>query len=535
MNDIQGHWAEACIKRLVQQGIVAGYPDGSFKPEQPVTRAEFAALIVQAFLSSSPATRPAVSFVDVPRDYWTTAKITKTYVTGWLTGYPERRFRPNLPIPKVRAVIALTAGLGYSAIQPITATLTQVFVDASDIPPYAQEKTAAAVEQQLIVNYPDIKRFRANKPATRAEIAALLCQALARQSSQPSLIRPNYVVRLASVSPLATTEIRGTWLTNIDSEVLFSQTSLVSALDRLAQHNFNTVYPTVWSWGYPLYPSTVAQRIYGYSKGLYPDIENEGRDEVAEVLQGDRDMLKELIEAARSRHLSVIPWFEFGLLAPANSPLIQQHPNWITRRYDGTHIEYHDNGKYARAWLCPWHPEVQGFLVEMVSELSANYDIDGFQIDDHFGLPVDFGYDELSRSLYRQATGNTPPANAQAPAWMRWRADQITQLMAKLFQALKAKRPQALFSVSPSPASFAYDRYLQDWPAWERSGYIEELIVQLYRRNLSGFLPELERPDLMAARDHISTAIGILTGLKQDSIQQRAGYFPGTGSTTAGL
>jgi len=508
MNDIQGHWAQNCIELLTQQGIVAGYPDGTFRPEQPVTRAEFATLIAIAF--PGVASRPAIGFVDVAANYWAKDNIDSAYVTGWLTGYPRNRFRPNLPIPRVQAVIALAAGLGATTSRATEATLTQSFTDASAIPAYARDKVAAAVEQQLVVNYPNVKLFRPNKPATRAEIAALLCQALATNANQPSPLPSQYV------ATLPTTEIRGVWLTNIDSEVLFSRASLTTALDRLAEFNFNTVYPTVWNWGYALYPSAVTTRVFGYKQGLYPSTENQGRDNAAEALQGDRDMLLELITLAHDRDLNVIPWFEFGLMAPADSPLAQQHPGWLTQRQDGTTIDLQDNGKYERVWLNPFHAEVQQFLVELVSELSANYDIDGFQLDDHFGLPVEFGYDETTIALYQQETGNLPPSNVKNSAWMRWRADKITQLVGQLFRAMKAQKPEATFSISPSPAGFAYNRYLQNWPDWERSGYAEELLVQIYRRNLSSFENELTEASIERARDRIPTGIGILSGLRQD-------------------
>jgi hypothetical protein len=48
-SDVTGNWAEPFIKVLVEKGIIAGYPDGSFRPDQPVTRAEFAALLTKAF------------------------------------------------------------------------------------------------------------------------------------------------------------------------------------------------------------------------------------------------------------------------------------------------------------------------------------------------------------------------------------------------------------------------------------------------------------------------------------------------------
>ncbi len=510
MKDIQGHWAQSCIEILAQQGIVAGYPDGTFRPEQPVTRAEFATLIVKAFPRNP--SRPATTFTDVPATYWAASSIQKAYVTGWLAGYPGNRFQPNLPIPRVQAMVSLVAGLGYLAERSTAATLNQLFTDGDAIPAYAKDRIAAAVEQQLVINYPDIKQFRPNKPATRGEIAAFLCQALARQANQPSPIA------LAYIATPPNTEIRGAWLTNIDSEVLFSRPALTAALNRLAEHNFNTVYPTVWNWGYTLYPSAIAIQTFGYKQGLYPATENQGRDNVAESLQSDRDLLLETIEIARARNLSVIPWFEFGLMAPADSPLAQQNPSWITHRADGTRIDYQDNGKYARVWLNPFHPEVQQFLVDLVSELSANYDIDGFQIDDHFGLPVAFGYDLTTAALYQAATGRQPPANAQDTLWMRWRADQITQLVGRLFRAMKQHRPKAVFSVSPSPAGFAYSRYLQDWPNWERMGYVEELLVQIYRRDLPSFVHELTKTELQAARDRTPTAIGILSGLREDAV-----------------
>jgi uncharacterized lipoprotein YddW (UPF0748 family) len=109
------------------------------------------------------------------------------------------------------------------------------------------------------------------------------------------------------------TEIRGVWLTNVDSDVLFSKDSLRQAVRRLDRLNFNTVYPTVWNGGYTLYPSKVAKEAFGQEMDPEPG------------LQG-RDMLKEAIDLSHSRGLSVLPWFEFGLMAPADSELVRRHP-----------------------------------------------------------------------------------------------------------------------------------------------------------------------------------------------------------------
>ncbi|WP_040695251.1 glycoside hydrolase family 10 protein [Nodosilinea nodulosa] len=314
----------------------------------------------------------------------------------------------------------------------------------------------------------------------------------------------------------APSEIRGVWLTNVDSQVLFSAQAVNETLRQLASHRFNTLYPAVWSWGYTLYPSQVGEWATGYKQGLYPDLEDQGRNEALESAQGDRDLLLELIQTAKDLNLSVIPWFEFGFMAPANSPLAQRHPDWLTQKQGALPTARLDlEGRHSRVWLNPFHPEVQQFILDLVAELVDNYDLDGLQLDDHFSLPVAFGYDPYTIDLYRQEhRGQPPPSNPYDAEWTRWRAAKITALVDRVFWTVKARRPNAVLSVSPNPAAVAYTQHLQDWPRWREMGYIEELIVQVYRDNVAGFRSALRDRDLQQARRHIPTGIGILTGLK---------------------
>jgi uncharacterized lipoprotein YddW (UPF0748 family) len=147
-------------------------------------------------------------------------------------------------------------------------------------------------------------------------------------------------------------------------------------------------------------------------------------------------------------------------------------------------------------------------------EVIDNYNVDGIQFDDHLSLPKEFGYDPYTISLYKQETGKNPPANPQDAAWVRWRADQLTAFVARLNQAIKARKPKAIFSISPNPYITAYNSYLQDWLAWVRQKLVDELIVQVYRPNLSSFLQEITRPEIQEAKQKIPTGVGILTGLR---------------------
>ena len=299
----------------------------------------------------------------------------------------------------------------------------------------------------------------------------------------------------------------------MDSEVLFSRQNLEAGLDRVADLNLNTVYPTVWNWGYTLFPSETAAQAFGVQQGLYPDLNNQGRNESLEAEQGDRDMLQELIALAEPRDLAVIPWMEFGFMAPADSLLVQQHPDWVSQRQDGSQIKM--EGTHPRVWLNPFHPQVRQFLIDLTVEVVKTYDIQGIQYDDHLGLPVDYGYDPYTVKLYRsQHDGRNPPTDSHDPDWMKWRADLISDWVEDLFIAVKAANSDVILSLSPNPAQWAYDTFLQDWVTWERNGWIEELVVQVYRDNMRRFRYELSQPELKRARKHIPVAIGILSGLK---------------------
>ncbi|MGA9379583.1 MAG: S-layer homology domain-containing protein [Phormidium sp.] len=173
-SDIQGHWAQQYIEPLARLGIVVGYPQkGQFKPNNAVTRAEFAAIINRAFQPS--IERSASSFVDVPRKFWGYSAIQTAYQGGFLEGYADRKFRPSQNIPRVEVLVSLANGL---KIQPEDIGIVSFYADASQIPNYAVPAIAAATERQLVVNYPQLNQLNPNKQATRAEVAAFVYRAL---------------------------------------------------------------------------------------------------------------------------------------------------------------------------------------------------------------------------------------------------------------------------------------------------------------------------------------------------------------------
>lgn len=201
-SDIGGNWSQSCITQLAGQGIISGYPDGTFRPNASVTRAEFAAMINKAFPNAQ-KTRNAIAFKDIPKNYWAYTAIATASRTKFLSGYPGQVFNPRQNIPRAQVLVALASGLNYSPTQSATTILNSNFTDASSIPAYAQSGIAAATEKRLVVDYPDVKYLKPNQLASRADVSAFLCQALAA-SGQTSSVPQQYIAGgTSSSTPLS--------------------------------------------------------------------------------------------------------------------------------------------------------------------------------------------------------------------------------------------------------------------------------------------------------------------------------------------
>jgi len=189
------HWAKDFITELTKMGIIEGFPDGTFRPDGPVTRAQFAAMLVQANREEywdKPDIRDSVDFSDVSTRYWAATSIDTAIRTGFMRGYPNGIFRPELNIPREQVFVSLANGLGYTSTQEPSSVLS-IYNDASAIPQYARTPIAAATVNQLVVNYPNVAKLDPNSNATRAEVAAAIYQGLVRDGKAPAINSP-YIV-----------------------------------------------------------------------------------------------------------------------------------------------------------------------------------------------------------------------------------------------------------------------------------------------------------------------------------------------------
>ncbi|KAA0253944.1 MAG: hypothetical protein EDM75_11395, partial [Chlorobiota bacterium] len=207
-------------------------------------------------------------------------------------------------------------------------------------------------------------------------------------------------------------EFRGVKLTDVDSQVLFSEKRISEAMDFLAALNVNAVIPVVWNGGYTQYPSRIMDSLFG--KRIDPSFSG-------------RDPLETVVIEARRVGIEVYPWFEYGFSSyysggspPFGGHILQKFPAWAARHLNGDICV-----KNGFDWMSGVNPEVQNFIIGLTMEVMRKYDVDGVEYSDRMpALPIECGYDSTTVALYRlDHNGADPPANFYDIAWKRWRAD----------------------------------------------------------------------------------------------------------------
>jgi len=204
-SDIGGHWAMDFIEALVTRGFVSGFPDGTFRPEAPLTRAQYAAAIAKTF--QLPATSYTSNFTDIKPDFWGAEAITKAATMGFISGYPDGSFRPGQNLTKIQAIVFLVSGL------KLTGGNTNVlftYGDRAQIPSYATNAVAIATQKMLVANYPDTCQLEPLRDIKRGELATLIYQALVAQGQQQPIISP-YIVKPEELEIPSFKDLVGHW------------------------------------------------------------------------------------------------------------------------------------------------------------------------------------------------------------------------------------------------------------------------------------------------------------------------------------
>lgn len=167
--DINSHWASSIIMQVADHGFMNGYQDGTFKPNNSISRAEF--ITVVARLLALPEAQNGSPFSDVKANAWYTKYVNSAVEAGWVQGFADHTFRPNQSITREEAIVILYRALQDKLLPAGNEQLS--FTDSGTIAAWAQEAVLVMTTNGLLGGYPD-DTIRPKANLTRAEVAAMI-------------------------------------------------------------------------------------------------------------------------------------------------------------------------------------------------------------------------------------------------------------------------------------------------------------------------------------------------------------------------
>lgn len=185
------YWAASQINLLSEQGVIVGYPDGTFKPDANVTRAEFAAMAIRALGQQHTKIAQPVNFSDVDTNYWAYEDIQKAVYFDLISNDNSGElFRPEDSVSRAESLSVAVNALTTETISPQKAqeVLAKQYIDANEIPEWFLIPAGKAEILGMIVVAPSAQKasLEATRPATRAEVAAILFKMMEQAKLNPN-------------------------------------------------------------------------------------------------------------------------------------------------------------------------------------------------------------------------------------------------------------------------------------------------------------------------------------------------------------
>ena len=186
----ESYWAYPQINDLTEKGVIIGYPDGTFQPDNNVTRAEFAAMVIRALGQEHTKVVQPVEFTDVNEDYWAYSDIQKALYFDLIScDKGGELFRPEDSVSRGESVTVAVNALTTETISRTKAyeVISEKYSDVSSVPEWFIIPAGKAEILNMIVFAPSAyKSLDANRPATRAEVAAILFNMMEQAKLNPN-------------------------------------------------------------------------------------------------------------------------------------------------------------------------------------------------------------------------------------------------------------------------------------------------------------------------------------------------------------
>lgn len=396
------------------------------------------------------------------------------------------------------------------------AALTELLTENTD-PEETNRETGADTSPTVVSS--DITLQQNTVAETYAETTAVtiqtespsetIVQTTAVQTEQPAQI--SYSGGTNSYSALNYKEQKGIWISYLEYDSILknkSESSFRSSIkeyfDNVKALSFNTVYVQVRAYGDAYYDSQ-----------LFPSGDRFSGTFGADV---DFDPLQIMIEEAHSRGLSVHAWIN-PMRLMTDSQMKNVPDKYTIKKW------YNDpdkNGRYVvksgdRWYLNPAYSDVRQLIADGITEITANYDVDGIQIDDYF-------YPTTSASFDSSAYSNSDTELSLSD----WRIKNVNSMVKTLCKAVHSANSTAVFGISPQ-GSIAnnYNDLYADVKTWcSSSGYCDYILPQVYYGFDNAALPyenTITEWSNMTSSGNVKLVIG-LAGYKIGAVDTYAGF-----------
>lgn len=275
---------------------------------------------------------------------------------------------------------------------------------------------------------------------------------------------------LKSVIPYKYGELKGVWLRPTEK----TPSEIVDTIQRVKSAGIDTIFLETYFHGKTIYPSQV--------------MKDYGAVEQYEVFKGF-DPLAVWLKEAHKRNMKVHIWFETfyaGNANISNNPhsIIAQHPEWGNRMCKDIDalLPTRSPSEHNGYFLDPANPQVQDFVMKLITEVTSRYKVDGLNLD-YIRYPQtvaiteasSWGYTDYARREFKSLYG-VDPADilVSDPMWIIWcnyRRDKVTQMVKRIGQYGKTHNLYVSAVIFPDRLT-AMNTKLQDWKPWSDNNYI---------------------------------------------------------------
>ncbi|CAM4445670.1 S-layer homology domain-containing protein [Paenibacillus xylanexedens] len=181
-SDVSSHWSRDDVQDLASRLIVQGTGENVFAPDRSITRAEFTAVLLRGLGLHSPRSTEAASFTDVKTGSWYEDEVQTAVSYGLISGYADESFRPNNEISRAEALTIVSRAMKLVGLAQAdaseTTSLLSTYSDSAKVQSWAAEPVASAIKQELVQGADG--KLMSDADISRAQSAAIVKRLLAK-------------------------------------------------------------------------------------------------------------------------------------------------------------------------------------------------------------------------------------------------------------------------------------------------------------------------------------------------------------------